>query len=51
MIKSMDDAVGKIMQAVDDENNAGNTLVIFTSDNGGEEFSDVGVYSGGKDQL
>ncbi|QEC66809.1 sulfatase-like hydrolase/transferase [Panacibacter ginsenosidivorans] len=51
MMKSMDDAVGKIMQAIDDENIAGNTLVIFTSDNGGEEFSDMGVYSGGKDQL
>ena len=51
MIKSMDDAVGKIMQAVDDENNAGNTLVIFTSDNGGEEFSDMGIYSNGKGQL
>jgi arylsulfatase A-like enzyme len=36
------------MQAIDDENIAGNTLVIFTSDNGGEEFSDMGILSGRK---
>jgi len=51
VIKSLDDAVGKIMQAIDDENIAGNTLVIFTSDNGGEKFSDMGIYSNGKGQL
>lgn len=51
MIKSMDAAVGKIMKALDDENIAGNTLVIFTSDNGGAEFSDMGIYSGGKEEL
>jgi arylsulfatase A-like enzyme len=51
MMKSLDDAVGKIMQAIDDENLAGNTLVIFTSDNGGEKFSDMGIYAGKKEQL
>jgi len=51
MMKSLDDAVGKIMQAVDDEYMASNTLVIFTSDNGGESFSDMGIYSGKKEQL
>ncbi|MEQ1678291.1 MAG: sulfatase-like hydrolase/transferase [Chitinophagaceae bacterium] len=51
MIKSMDEAVGRIMQAVEEENLAGNTLIIFTSDNGGEEFSDMGVYSGKKETL
>lgn len=51
MIKSLDDAVGKIMQAIDDKNIAGNTLVIFTSDNGGEQFSDMGIYAGKKGQL
>jgi arylsulfatase A-like enzyme len=51
MIKSMDDAVRKIMQAIDDEKIAANTLVIFTSDNGGDKFSDVGIYAGGKEQL
>ena len=51
MMKSLDDAVGKIMQAIDDENMTGNTVVIFTSDNGGEKFSDMGIYSGNKEQL
>lgn len=51
MVKSLDDAVGRIMQAIDDEKMASNTLVIFTSDNGGEEFSDMGIYSGMKQEL
>jgi arylsulfatase A-like enzyme len=51
MMKSLDDAVGKIMQAVDDQNMPGSTLIIFTSDNGGEAFSDMGIYTGKKEQL
>jgi arylsulfatase A-like enzyme len=51
VIKSLDDAIGKIMQAIDDENITSNTLVIFTSDNGGAEFSDMGIYSKGKGEL
>jgi arylsulfatase A-like enzyme len=51
MMKSLDDAVGKIMQAIDNEKIAANTLVIFTSDNGGEKYSDMGIYSGMKQQL
>ncbi|HEY6503528.1 MAG TPA: sulfatase-like hydrolase/transferase [Chitinophagaceae bacterium] len=51
MMKSLDESVGKIMQAIDDENIAANTLVIFTSDNGGERYSDMGIYSGRKAQL
>ncbi|MEO6734230.1 MAG: sulfatase-like hydrolase/transferase [Ferruginibacter sp.] len=51
MIKSLDDAVGKIIKAIDDKNIANNTLVIFTSDNGGEQFSDMGIYAGKKGQL
>jgi arylsulfatase A-like enzyme len=51
MVKSLDDAVGKIMRAIDDENIGKNTMVIFTSDNGGEKFSDMGIYSGMKAEL
>jgi arylsulfatase A-like enzyme len=51
MVKSMDEAVGKIMQSIDDAAIAANTLVIFTSDNGGERFSDMGMYTGAKQQL
>jgi len=51
MIKSMDDAVGDIMKALDDAGLAQNTLVIFTSDNGGEKYSDMGIYKGKKMTL
>lgn len=51
MMKSLDDAVGAILQTLDNTKMSGNTLVIFTSDNGGEKFSDMGIFSGLKGQL
>jgi len=51
MVKSMDDAVGRIMKTLEDEKLSANTVVIFTSDNGGERFSDNGVFSRGKAEL
>jgi arylsulfatase A-like enzyme len=51
MVKSMDDAVGAILKTLDDENLAANTVVIFTSDNGGEQYSYMGEFSGGKPIL
>jgi arylsulfatase A-like enzyme len=51
MMKSLDSAVGVIVKAVDDANLSENTVVVFTSDNGGERYSDMGIYSGGKAQL
>jgi arylsulfatase A-like enzyme len=51
MMKSFDDAVGQIIKAVDEEKNASNTVIIFTSDNGGERYSDNGIYKGKKMQL
>ncbi|HYF31082.1 MAG TPA: sulfatase [Chitinophagaceae bacterium] len=52
MVKSMDEAVGAIMKALDEQNLANNTVIIFTSDNGGDErFSDMGIYKGKKMQL
>ena len=50
IMKSLDDAVGNIIKALDDEN-LSNTVVIFCSDNGGERFSDMGKYSGRKMTL
>ena len=35
MVESVDGVVGKIMDALDETGQAGNTIVIFTSDNGG----------------
>jgi arylsulfatase A-like enzyme len=51
MMKSLDDAVGAIISALDKKDFAKNTIVIFTSDNGGEKFSDMGIYKGSKMEL
>ncbi|MGI8918341.1 MAG: sulfatase-like hydrolase/transferase [Pyrinomonadaceae bacterium] len=39
MMKSMDDGIGEVLRALNRSGLADNTLVIFTSDNGGERFS------------
>ena len=51
MVQSMDDAVGTLMKTLDDEKLSASTVVIFTSDNGGEKFSDMGELRGGKPVL
>ena len=51
MMKSLDDAVGEILKALDATKFSRNTIVIFTSDNGGERFSDMGIYRGKKSEL
>ena len=51
MMKSLDSAVGRIVKAVDDSQLAKKTIIIFTSDNGGERFSDNGIYKRGKMHL
>lgn len=51
MMKSLDDAIGAIMKALDEQQLTNNTVVIFTSDNGGERFSDMGIYKGRKMTL
>lgn len=48
MMKSLDLAVGRIIDAVDSAGLAQNTIIIFTNDNGGEVFSDMGIFSGYK---
>ncbi len=47
MMKNLDDAVGAIMAELDKQK-PNNTIVIFTSDNGGEKFSDMGNLTGMK---
>ena len=44
MIESLDVAVGKILAGVKESGQAENTLIVFTSDNGGERFSDMGGF-------
>ena len=51
MMISLDHAVGKIIKVVDSLGMAKNTVIIFTSDNGGERFSDNGIYKGSKMML
>ena len=48
MMKSLDDGISKVMAALTSAKLDGNTLVIFTSDNGGERFSYNWPFSGQK---
>ncbi len=51
MMQSLDDGVGRVMQALKRAGLDTTTLVIFTSDNGGERFSYQWPFSGGKGRL
>jgi arylsulfatase A-like enzyme len=51
MIHHMDEGVGWVMDALRANGIADNTLVVFTSDNGGERFSDNWPLVGGKMDL
>ncbi|WP_076999248.1 sulfatase [Variovorax sp. KK3] len=51
MIHHMDEGIGWIMSALDKLGIADDTLVVFTSDNGGERFSDNWPLVGGKMDL
>ncbi|MBC7850717.1 MAG: sulfatase-like hydrolase/transferase [Chitinophagaceae bacterium] len=51
MMKSLDDGIGRLMEALDGSVNANNTIVIFTNDNGGERFSDNGGLADKKGTL
>jgi arylsulfatase A-like enzyme len=51
MIQAMDLEIGRVMQALEANGIAGNTIVIFTSDNGGERFADTWPFTGRKTEL
>jgi len=51
MMRSLDDGVGQVMRALKTAGLERNTIVIFTSDNGGERFSYQWPFSGGKGEL
>jgi arylsulfatase A-like enzyme len=51
MMKSLDDGIGEVLQALVRTKQASNTLVIFTSDNGGERFSYNWPFRGQKFSL
>jgi arylsulfatase A-like enzyme len=51
MMKSLDEGIGRVMQAIRNTGADTRTLVIFTSDNGGERFSYQWPFSGAKGDL
>jgi arylsulfatase A-like enzyme len=51
MVESLDSSIGRVLKALEDKGLAGNTIVIFTSDNGGERFSNTWPLSGQKTEL
>jgi arylsulfatase A-like enzyme len=51
MMKSLDDGVGRVMKALRSAKLDRNTLVIFTSDNGGESYSYQWPFTGQKFSL
>ncbi len=53
LIEHMDDGIGRVLQALDDTGEARNTLIVFTSDNGGllNVGARNGPWRGGKGQL
>lgn len=51
MVSAMDDNVGKVLDALRDMGELDNTLIVFTSDNGGERFSDTWPFAGMKGEL
>jgi arylsulfatase A-like enzyme len=51
MIEAMDLQIGRVLQVLDAHDLTDNTIVIFTSDNGGERFSDTWPFTGIKTEL
>lgn len=51
MVKRLDSGVGAVLRALEDHKLDNNTLVVFTSDNGGERFSDLWPFTGSKGAL
>ncbi len=51
MIQEMDLQIGRVLEALNANGLAPNTIVIFTSDNGGERFADTWPFTGRKTEL
>lgn len=51
MVEAMDRQVGRVMAALEERGLAENTIVVFTSDNGGERFSYNWPFTGLKAEL
>nr|WP_281076058.1 sulfatase-like hydrolase/transferase [Pseudomonas sp. BP8] len=51
MMQSMDANIGRVLKALDEQGMSSNTLVVFTSDNGGERYSNTWPMVGYKGEL
>ena len=51
MVQSLDTQVGRVLAALDANDMTNNTIVVFTSDNGGERFSNTWPFTGRKTEL
>jgi arylsulfatase A-like enzyme len=51
MIEELDLQVGHVLEALQKRGIADNTIVVFTSDNGGERFADTWPFTGRKTEL
>src|SRR5205823_3596962 len=51
MVQSLDSNIGRVLQALDVHGLSANTIVIFTSDNGGERFAKIWPFTGMKGEL
>lgn len=51
MVTRLDEQVGRVLAAIERSGQAGNTIVVFTSDNGGERFGNTWPFTGRKEEL
>ncbi len=51
MVQAMDENVGALIKALEEKGELENTIIVFTSDNGGERFSDNWPFTGVKAEL
>jgi arylsulfatase A-like enzyme len=51
MIQQMDLQIGRVLRALDATGAGHDTIVVFTSDNGGERYSDTWPFTGRKTEL
>lgn len=51
MVQSMDSNIGRVLATLQSKGLSDNTIVVFTSDNGGERFSDTWPLTGTKGEL
>jgi len=51
MVTRLDAQVGRVLKALADNRIANDTIIVFTSDNGGERFADTWPFTGKKTEL